>query len=36
MNESPYEDGWIIKMAIDNMAALDGMMSSADYQKMIE
>ncbi len=36
MNESPYEDGWIIKMAIDNMAALDGMMSSTDYQKMIE
>ena len=36
MNESPYGDGWIIKMAIDNMAALDGMMSSADYQKMIE
>ena len=36
MNESPYEDGWIIKMTIDNMAALDGMMSSADYQKMIE
>jgi glycine cleavage system H protein len=36
MNESPYEDGWIIKMTIDNMAALDGMMSSTDYQKMIE
>jgi len=36
MNESPYGDGWIIKMAIDNMAALGGMMSSADYQKMIE
>ena len=36
MNESPYGDGWIIKMAIDNLAALDGMMSSADYQKMIE
>jgi glycine cleavage system H protein len=36
MNESPYEDGWIVKMTIDNMAALDGMMSSTDYQKMIE
>ncbi|MBT6644778.1 MAG: glycine cleavage system protein GcvH [Euryarchaeota archaeon] len=36
MNESPYEDGWIIKMTIDNLAALDGMMSSTDYQKMIE
>ncbi|MBT3971515.1 MAG: glycine cleavage system protein GcvH [Euryarchaeota archaeon] len=36
MNESPYGDGWIIKMTIDNLAALDGMMSSTDYQKMIE
>ena len=36
INADPYGDGWIIKMAIDNLAALDGMMSSADYQKMIE
>lgn len=36
INESPYEDGWIVKMAIKNMAALSGMMSAADYQKMIE
>ena len=36
INSDCYKDGWIVKMTIDNMAALDGMMSSTDYQKMIE
>ncbi len=36
MNESPYEDGWIVKMSITNMSALSSLMSAADYAKMIE
>ncbi|MBD40432.1 MAG: glycine cleavage system protein GcvH [Candidatus Poseidoniaceae archaeon] len=35
MNSDPYGDGWIVRMRIDDMAALDGLMDAAAYAAMI-
>ncbi len=35
VNQSPYEKGWIIKIAIDNKEELDSLMSAAEYKKSI-
>jgi glycine cleavage system H protein len=35
MNSDPYGDGWIVRMRLDDMAALDGLMDAAAYAAMI-
>ena len=34
-NQSPYADGWFIKVKMADTGELDALMSQADYQKMI-
>lgn len=36
INTSPYEDGWMIKIKPDDLAALDGLMTASAYQAFIE
>lgn len=36
LNNSPYEDGWMIKIKLEDKAELDELMSAEDYQKFIE
>ena len=36
VNESPYEDGWFFKITPDDSAALDELLSAADYQAVCE
>ena len=36
MNNSPYEDGWIIKMKLASNEKISDLMSSGDYKKLIE
>ncbi|MBB4037091.1 glycine cleavage system H protein [Dysgonomonas hofstadii] len=35
INEDPYGKGWIIKVALSDAAELDGLLSAADYKKLI-
>jgi len=35
VNESPYEDGWMIRIELDDPAALDALMTSAEYAEMV-
>lgn len=35
MNSDPYGDGWIVRMRINDIAALDGLMDAAAYAAMI-
>lgn len=35
VNESPWEDGWLIKVKPSDPAQLDGLMSAADYDASI-
>lgn len=35
VNEDPYGKGWLIQISVLEPAELDGLMSSAEYQKMI-
>jgi glycine cleavage system H protein len=35
MNSDPYGDGWIVRMRINDMAAMDGLMDAAAYAAMI-
>ena len=35
VNNSPYEEGWIIKVQLSNFAELDELMSTADYRSFI-
>lgn len=36
VNQSPYEDGWMIRIRIPDKTALQKLMSSVDYTRMIE
>ena len=36
MNNSPYEEGWIIKMKLTSHDQISNLMSSDDYEKLIE
>lgn len=36
INNSPYEDGWLIRIKPDDPAELDAMMDATAYQKFIE
>lgn len=35
VNESPYEQGWMIVVEIDNPAELEQLLSAEEYQKLI-
>ena len=35
MNTDPYGDGWIVRMRLDDMGALDGLMDAAAYAAML-
>jgi glycine cleavage system H protein len=36
INSDPYGDGWIIKVSIEDVSALDHLLSSEDYQKLVD
>jgi glycine cleavage system H protein len=36
VNDSPYEHGWIIRVEMANPADLNGLLSAADYQKLLK
>jgi glycine cleavage system H protein len=36
VNDSPYENGWIIKVEMANPAELNGLLSAVDYQKLLK
>jgi len=36
VNQDPYGDGWMIKIAIDNQAELDELMDAKDYKLTID
>ena len=35
VNNDPYGDGWLIKVAIDDVSELDGLLSAAEYADMV-
>ena len=35
VNNSPYDDGWIIKLELSNPAEVNSLLSAADYQKLL-
>ena len=35
VNSDPYGEGWIIKLRVADPASVDGMLSAADYEKLI-
>ena len=35
LNDDPYGDGWIVRMRLDDMGALDGLMDAAAYAAML-
>ncbi len=35
INDSPYGEGWIIKIEISDPSELDGLMSAEEYQKLV-
>ncbi|MDA7492130.1 glycine cleavage system protein GcvH [Candidatus Poseidonia sp.] len=35
MNTSPYEDGWIVKMTLDDPSSVEGLMDAAAYKAEI-
>ncbi len=35
VNNAPYEGGWIVKIALENQADLEKLMSAAEYQKLV-
>ena len=35
MNSSPYGDGWIVKMTLDDASAVAGLMDAAAYKAEI-
>jgi glycine cleavage system H protein len=36
VNQSPYEDGWMVRIRVADRNALQQLMTSADYARMIE
>ena len=36
MNEDPYGAGWIVKMKLDDISAMDGLMSASEYLSMLD
>lgn len=35
INEDPYGKGWIIKVAVNDVSDIDGLLSAEDYKKLI-
>ncbi len=35
LNESPYEDGWLVKVQLSDPSEADGLMSSEGYESML-
>ena len=35
VNESPYEDGWMVKIKLSNAAELDSLMNASAYKELI-
>ncbi len=35
INHNPYEDGWMIKLRVQNVATIDALMSATDYAQHI-
>lgn len=35
VNSDPYGDGWMVKVLVSDITEVDGLLSSADYQKLI-
>ena len=35
VNESPFDEGWLFKVKLDDPAQLTGLMSAADYQQSL-
>ncbi len=35
VNNEPYEGGWMIKMKVDNVADVEGLMSANDYAALV-
>ena len=36
VNETPYGDGWMVRIRISNVSELEGLMSASEYQEMVE
>jgi len=36
INKSPYEDGWLIKIKLNNLDELENLMSASEYRKTVE
>ncbi|OQY39307.1 MAG: glycine cleavage system protein H [Candidatus Cloacimonetes bacterium 4572_65] len=36
MNKSPFGDGWIMKVVLDDIESVKNLLSSEEYQKLIE
>ena len=36
VNDSPYDNGWIIKVEMSDPTELNGLLSAADYQKLLK
>lgn len=36
INKSAFEDGWIVKIKLSNLAELDNLLNADDYAKLIE
>ena len=36
VNDSPYDEGWIIKVEMSDPAELNALFSAADYQKLLK
>lgn len=36
VNQEPYGEGWMIRIRPDDVAAIDGLMTDSDYEKLVE
>ena len=36
INDSPYEDGWILKIKVNDKDEFESLLSSSDYEKIIK
>ena len=36
VNSDPYGEGWMVKMAVDNVADIEGLMDAAAYEALVK
>ncbi|MFT3902242.1 MAG: glycine cleavage system protein GcvH [Niabella sp.] len=36
VNSDPYGDGWLIKMTVDNVADVEGLLDAAGYESLVD